>query len=181
MRHGADDTSDTHLLLLSFGDHVARHISYTFVYNLRHRRHDSLGLCAIQPLAFQPLDKVVRVEVKLIPWSRRGKRPPQELAWWPECKTEHAWFVRVSLLPPRLAKKCCFKNRLHHHNCQLKHAGVGGSLVQKASNSIKKYKKTKFSSKLEFLALLRRVPFLLLLLFTAARHLFRHKVGKVLS
>lgn len=73
--HAADDMGDTHLLLLSFGDHVARHISYTLVYNLRHRGHDSLGLSAIQPLAFQPLNKVVGIEVEFMPGTCRGECP----------------------------------------------------------------------------------------------------------
>jgi hypothetical protein len=54
-----------YLFLLGLGHHVGGHIPDTLVNDLGHRRHDSLRLGTVQPLAFQPLDKVVRIEMEV--------------------------------------------------------------------------------------------------------------------
>ena len=58
---------DAHLFVISFCDHVARHIPYALVDDLRHSGHDALCLRTIEALALQALHKVVGVKVKVIP------------------------------------------------------------------------------------------------------------------
>lgn len=65
-----------YLLLIRLGDHVPRHVSDALVDDFGHGRHDPLGLGAIQALAFQTLNKMVGIKVKVIAAGRRGEEPP---------------------------------------------------------------------------------------------------------
>lgn len=53
--------------MIGFGDHVACHVPYALVNDLRHSGHDAFCLRAIEALALQALNKMVGVKVKVIP------------------------------------------------------------------------------------------------------------------
>ena len=60
-----------YLLLVRFSHHITCHIPYALVDNLRHCRHDTLSLRAIEALALQPLHEMMRVKVEVQPLRGR--------------------------------------------------------------------------------------------------------------
>jgi len=64
----------SYLLLICLSDHIRRHIPDTFINDFSHRSHDPFGLLPIQPLPLQPLDEMMRVEVKVQTRRRPMKR-----------------------------------------------------------------------------------------------------------
>ena len=68
--------------MVSFGDHITRHVPYALVYDLRHGGHDTLGLRAIQSLALQALHKVMSVKVKVVPRGIGAETPVEMRKEW---------------------------------------------------------------------------------------------------
>jgi hypothetical protein len=61
--------------VVCFSDHIACHVPYALVYNLRHSGHDALCLRTIKTLALQALYKVMGIEVKVITRSCGAESP----------------------------------------------------------------------------------------------------------
>lgn len=94
MRYRGGEMVFFYLLLLGLCNHVAGHISYALVYDFGHGSHDALRLGAVEPLTFQPLNKVVSVEMEFISRTSRGKGPSKSATWKSKCKMKHVCFGR---------------------------------------------------------------------------------------